>query len=147
MIGPAEIDDMMLDYAEAVAMSCQPGRTERLGWPLSSWQRALAGMTAPTRAEPFILDKAAGRFRVVEAATGREVYTPPTFLDPQSRAEFAPLLALLNSGGRLIDAVMAFEQQARRQTGKIHYLSLASENEVRASSGGRGRECEHQEAA
>lgn len=37
MLGPAEIDDMMLEYAEAEAEAHKFGHTRSQQWPPSSW--------------------------------------------------------------------------------------------------------------
>ena len=127
MIGPAEIEDLMLEYADAVAAADEPGCSDARGGAPRAWSWGL-GPTQGSKAEakPYVLIERQGRFAVVEDATGRTIYTPPDFLSPQSHAEFDLLLAFLNAEGRLIDAVMAFEREATPTTWEPRYLTLGS---------------------
>ncbi len=127
MIGPAEIEDLMLEYADAVASADEAecsdtrrGAPRFWSWGLGPTQASKAG------AKLYVLVERQGRFAVVEEATGRTVYTPPDFLSPQSRTEFDSILASLDAGDRLIDAVMAFEREATHTTLEPRYLILGS---------------------
>ena len=50
------------------------------------------------------------------------IYTPPDFILARDEVEFAPLLAILNSGGERIEAVLAYEARAARCEDKSRYL-------------------------
>ena len=126
MIGPAELHDLMLDHAETFAVNALPNRAERLRWPMSAWQNAFQRIAAPQAGTAaFALQERAGRFVVVAVATGQEVYSPPDFIQP-SRAEFDGLLASLDAGAIVIDAVATFEGEATPVEGKMRYLALAA---------------------
>jgi len=79
------------------------------------------------KAMVYILVEQQGRFTVVEQATGRTIYTPPDFLAPQSRGEFDVLLASLNAGERLIDALIVFEREATSAAHGSRYLTSRPE--------------------
>ena len=126
MIGPAELYDLMLDHAETLAVKVEPNRAQRLSWPVSAWQNAFQRVAqSQTRPGSFALQEREGRFVVVHVETGREVYSPPDFLRPR-RAEFTSLLASLEAGAVVIDAVATFEGEATRVDGKMEYLALTA---------------------
>jgi hypothetical protein len=127
MIGPAEIEDLMLEYADAVAAADEAGCSGARGGAPRAWSWGL-GPTQESKAEakPFVLVERQGRLAVIEVATGRTIYTPPDFLSPQSYSEFDLLLSSLNAEGRLIDAVMAFEREATPAASEPRYLTLSS---------------------
>jgi hypothetical protein len=129
MIGPAEIEDLMLEYADAVAAEDEAGCSSARGGAPRAWSWGL-GPTQGSKAEAksYVLVERQGRLAVVEVATGQTIYTPPDFLSPQSRARFDLLLASLNAESRLIDAVMAFEREATPASSEPRYLTLTSGN-------------------
>src|SRR4051794_36569762 len=61
----------------------------------------------------YIVEEHGGRYYVVSASSGREIYTPPTFVSAavQCRADLQPLADALNGGEAYIDAVVAFEDE------------------------------------
>ncbi len=84
MIGPAEIEDLMLEYADAVAAANERERFDTRGSASHVWSWGL-GPTQGSKAEakPYVLIEQQIPFTVVEDAAGRTVYTPPDFQYPQ----------------------------------------------------------------
>ena len=129
MIGPAELDDLMLEYADAHAAADEAGCSDIQDSAAKAWSWGL-GPTQGTmvKAKAYLLVKQQGRFAVVEQATGRTIYTPPDFLAPQTRGEFDLLLASLNVEERLIDTLMVFEREATSAAQGSRYMTSHSES-------------------
>jgi hypothetical protein len=81
----------------------------------------------------YLVEERGGRYFVVSASSGQEIYTPPTFLSAavQCRADLQPLADALNGGDDYIDAVMAFEDE--RWTGLRQVCSTAAAAELALS--------------
>ncbi|MER2264788.1 hypothetical protein [Methylobacterium oxalidis] len=62
------------------------------------------------------------RFIVADTISGAVIYTPPDFILAKDEGEFASLLAILNSGGDRLEAVLAYEARAARCKDKGRYL-------------------------
>ncbi|MER2264793.1 hypothetical protein [Methylobacterium oxalidis] len=62
------------------------------------------------------------RFIVADTISGAVIYTPPDFILAKDEGEFASLLAILNSGGDRLEAVLAYEANAARCKDKGRYL-------------------------
>ena len=86
---------------------------------VSQWRPLPAASQSAPR---YGLRRQSGRFVVADTISGAVIYTPPDFILATEEDEFTPLLAILNSGGERIEAVLAYEAKAARCEDKNLYL-------------------------
>ncbi|GEP00522.1 hypothetical protein [Methylobacterium haplocladii] len=68
----------------------------------------------------FALTKYQKRFWITIAETGERIYTPPDFIRlTRGRSDFDTMLADLNAGGDLFEAVLSFERRLNPRKRKV----------------------------
>ena len=85
----------------------------------SQWLHVCSASPSTLR---FGLKRQGDRFVVADQISGAVIYTPPDFILATDGGEFLRPLAILNSGGDRLEAVLAYEASAARCKDKSRYL-------------------------